>query len=354
MFSPDDLVYADLRHPRTELLIDLLARTVYGDAVPLALERAGLNPGIYPLGTAWLAWTHAVPDAFQQGRLGALVDAVSELKPAFRRELDRRLEQAPGAGWYRHADPFAWCFVGPRTVRAVIDRYELRASLRQLARADYWVLVVHGPPRSGKSHTWLLLEHLRSAGGLAGHRFARVTTHYWTGEVTGPAFAESLAAKLGLDVDLTPSGELDDAWVRKFLDRLVGAYPDDGATRWIILDGLDRPGVQQSARDLARGLIARVEDAELPHTRLVVTGLDPFGLPGRHAVRVEEIPAIDGAVLRRFLADVAGHLGRDTTGAELDACVAEILGPGPQPPDLALVEESVVRLVTTRWVSADA
>jgi hypothetical protein len=139
--------------------------------------------------------------------------------------------------------------------------------------------------------------------------------------------------------------------VRKFLDHLVGVYPGgDGITRWIILDGLDRPGVQEGARDLARGLIQLVEDGELPQTRLIVTGLDSLGLNVGYAVRTEEIPAIDRVLLRAFLADVATHLGRTTCDGELEEWIAEILGPGPQPRDLSEVEASVVRLVTTRWV----
>nr|BFE71320.1 hypothetical protein GCM10020092_046210 [Actinoplanes digitatis] len=350
----DDPAFGELTDPRVRLLIDLLSRDVHGELIAVALSSAGLDPGDYPLDRARLTWTAAVPDAARLGRLGALIEVVSATRPTFTRELESRLAlllRPPPAGGYSEDDPYRCSFVGLRGARAVIDRAGLRDGLRDLAEDQYWVLVVHGHPRSGKSHTWLLVDHLRNVGKLVGvNRFARVTTHRWSGEVTGEAVAMSLASELGLPVTLSPSGELDDARVRKFLDHLVGVYPgDDGVTRWIILDGLDRPGVQEGARDLARGLIQLVEDGELPQTRLIVTGLDPLGLHVGYAVRTEEIPAIDGTLLRAFLTDVAARLGRDIGDAELDAWITEILGPVPAARDLSEVEAAVVRLVRSNW-----
>jgi hypothetical protein len=356
MLSLDDPALGELTDPRTRAIIDLLSSTIYGPEVPVVLRSVDMEPGDYPLTTAKLTWTTVVPDAVRLGKLAALVDAAASLRPAFLVELKRVMSQlleptAAGTGWYHHPDPYRCSFVGLRSARAVIDRVGLRSGLRELVEEQYRVLVVHGQPRSGKSHTWLLVDHLRTAGKLVGvNRFARVTSHGWSGEVTGEALALSLAYKLGLSLELAPSGEMDDARVRKFLDRLVGCYPsDDGVVRWMILDGLDRPGVQEGARDLARGLIRLVEDGELPRTRLIVTGLDPLGLNVGYAVRTEEIPVIDRALLHAFLTDVATQLGRAPTDEELADWIDEILGPGPEPRDLSEVEASVVRLVTTRW-----
>jgi hypothetical protein len=356
MLSFDDPAFGEPSDPRVRRLSALLGRTVYGDLVEPVLTSAGLNPGAYNLRRATTLWGEVVPDAAHLGRLGALVDAVAALRPAFAGQVDREMTQvlqplAAAGEWYRNDDPYTCSFVGLRSARAVIDRKDLRAALRELAEDEYWVLVVHGNPRSGKTHTWRLVDHLRTVGRLSGmNRFARVTTHDWSGEVTGEALAQSLAFKLGLSIELTPSGELDDARVRKFLDRFVGVYPGgDGVTRWIILDGLDRPGVQEGARDLARRMIQLVEDGELLQTRLIVTGLDPLGLQVGYAARTEEIPAINRALLGGFLDDVAKHFDRTPSDAELDECVAEILGPGPEEPDLSEIERRVVQVVRTRW-----
>jgi hypothetical protein len=358
MLTLDDPALSDLRDPRVQLIVEMLSQTVYGEApVAVALQTAGLNPGDYLLSPARLTWTTAVPDAARRGTLGALIHGVIASNRAFGTELERRINQllAPAAGrpgWYHNDDPYSCAFVGLRSGRALIDRVGLREGLRDLAEDQYRILVVHGMPRSGKSHTWVLVDHLRNVGKLVGiNRFVRVTTHAWSGQVSGEDLARSLAAKLGLYIEVAPSAELDDTRVRKFLDRFVGLYPhEDGVTRWIILDGLDRPGVQEGARDLAKNLIRLVEDGELQQTRLIVTGLDQLGLQVGYAARVEEIPAIDRALVSSFLRDVAAHLGRAVTDGELDACIREVLGPGPEQRDLGEVERAVVQLVKTRWL----
>ena len=232
----------------------------------------------------------------------------------------------------------------------------MRDGLRNLATDQYRILVVSGKAGSGKSHSWFLVAHLRDAGKLTGeHRFALVTTHDWEGgEVTGEDLAQTLASKLGLNIELAPSGELDDARSRKFLDKLVGKYVDEYPPRdrinwWIMLDGLDLPGVQKSARDVARRLITMIRRYELQHTRLILTGLNDPGLATGDAA-FEEIPTMDKDLVRSFLGEVAKHLDHTATREELDACVAEVLGTGEPPRELHDVETAVVRLVQTRWV----
>ncbi|GAA0451296.1 hypothetical protein [Streptomyces olivaceiscleroticus] len=362
MLALDDPALGDLSDERAQLIIRMLSEHVYGErSVADALQTAGLVPGDYPLSTARLTWTTAVPDAVQRGMLGILIQGVIASNAAFGTELERRLcrlvaPPAGRAGWYHNDDPYSCAFVGLRSARALMDRQELRNGLRDLVRGEYYVLVVYGAPRSGKSHTWVLVDHLRNTAKLAGtNRFARVTTHAWSGQVTGEDLAHSLAAKLGLDIALAPSTELDDTRVRKFLDQFVGRYPHgDGITRWIVLDGLDRPGVQDGARDLAKRLIRLVEERELQQTRLIVTGLDPLGLQIGYAVRKEEIPVIGRALVSSLLKDVvAPHFGRTVTDAELEECLREVLGPGPEERDLGEIEQAVVQLVRTRWVQED-
>jgi hypothetical protein len=358
MITLDGLPLSDPSDPRTKLIVEMLTESVFqSERVRAYLQAAGIKPGFYDTNIANIAWVSAVPDAARNGRLQDLIDRVVEDDSAFGRELERRLQPLlmPSGGesaWYRNDDPYSCDFVGPRASRAVIDRAGLRRGLRELATDDYWILVVSGQARSGKSHSWVLIDHLRNAGKLTGvHRFVRVTTHTWSGEVTGEDLAQSLIAKLGLNIGLTPSGELEDARIRKLLDMLVGAYPqDDGVTRWIILDGLDRPGVQNSARDVAKRLITLVDEGELPKTRLIVTGLDPLGLTVAHTVRFEEIPPINKARLRSFFEEVAAHLGRTVAAEELDACVDEVLGTGEPTLDLHDVEEAVLQTVKKRWV----
>jgi hypothetical protein len=350
----DDPSLANLRDPRTKLIIDMLSGSVWETGrIAAFLQAAGLSPADYSFETAKLAWIAAVPDAAKKGRLSELLARVIEEAPAFGGKLEDSLERLrSGRDWYYNDDPYTSGFVGLHAGHAVIDRAGLRNGLRDLATDNYRILVVSGKAGSGKTHSWLLLAHLRDAGRLTGeHRFVLVTAHDWEGrEVTGEDLVRALVDKLGLNIDLAPSAELDDARSRKFLDKLVGNYPSrDGITWWIMLDGLDLPGVQKSARDVAKRLITMIGRYELRDTRLIVTGLDDAGVTIGDAVPVEEIPAMDKNLVRTFLEEVAGHLGHAVTSEELDAGVAEVLGQGEPPRSLKDVEKAVVALVQTHW-----
>lgn len=359
-FSLDDLYLGDLQDPRTMLVVRMLKNHVYGEGnVTAALRAAGLSPGEYDLSRARLTWQAAVPDAARERKLDALIGYVTGGDPAFGRTLEwelRALNASPeGGAWYTCKDPFRCGFVGAGAGRAIIDRADLRQGLADLARDQYRALVVSGGPGSGKTHSWLLIDHLREAGKLTGHKCIRVTTHTWgNAEVTGEMVAQSLADRLGLDIQLTASGELPDARARKILDMIVGQYPADGVIRWIVLDGLDRPRVTESARDVGRQLLTMVCEGDLPKTRLVITGFDELGVLNKSIVRVETIRAIDAILVRSFLMDVAGHLGREVEPEDLDDLVDGVLGTGAD--DLARsleeIEVAVVELVKQRWGAA--
>lgn len=337
-----------------KLIARTLSRKLYlQPAIVDAIEGAGLSPDDYRLEVEpKYIWAGVVPDAVEKGKLAALIAYVSKSDPAFRAELERQLLalRAARRRWYEHDDPYTSGFVGLRADRAVIDRAGLREGLELLADEQYSVLLITGAERSGKTHSWLLVQHLRDAKKLRGlHRFVKVSTHDWTGDVTGVDLAGSLNDKLNLGINLISSDELQDAMIRKFLDSIVGRYPQDDITRWIVLDGLDRPGVQASARDLGKGLVKLVDGGELPQTRLIVTGLDPFSLQNGSNVTKEAIPPIDESLVRAFLSSVAEELGRPATEAELGRCLAELF-PGQTPQrDLTELEQEVVRLVKESW-----
>jgi hypothetical protein len=354
----DDLSLTDPRDPRAKLIIGMLKDSVYGEPrVSAVLQAAGLSPGDYHLGSAKLTWTEAVPDAARQGKLGALIACVTETDPAFGAELERRMRPLlalPGGNraWYRCDDPFAVGFVGAGARRAVIDRSELRRGLQDLAADEDRVLIVTGEPGTGKTHSWVLIDHLRQMPAMMGsHRVVRVTTHDWADGPSGEQLALELARRLGLGqhVSLAPSNELDDTRIRKLLDMIVGHYPHDGIIRWIVLDGLDRPLVQETARDVARQLISLVNDSDLPKTRLIITGFDPLGLVADYPYQLEQIPPIDEALVRAFLATVADHLGYRTSPIELADLVAEVVKAGGDAHRLREMELAVVELARKHW-----
>lgn len=356
MFSFNELNRGD---SRLIVVTRFLARAAHDRGErETALEIAGMPPELYERDIPWLAWLAAVNDAVNQGKLEALVEAVATVKldSVLRQSLERELANMPTAAaggdrmWYQCVNPWDSRFVGPDASRAVIDRSGLRSGLRDLAREQRRVLVISGAAGSGKSHSLLLIEHLQDAHQLIGHRFAIVSTHEWGGEVTGVQLALTLARRLGLDLDLKPGGdELGDALVRKILDLIAGRYPQDQASPcWIILDGLDRPLVHESARDMARRLIVMVGLGALRPTRLIVTGLDELTNEERRYASWERIPVIDDSLMREFLSAVAGQLGYQLRQGELDAYVAGVLGSGTVLRTLGEVEDAVIDLVRTR------
>lgn len=356
MLNFDDPSLADPSDPRLNLITGMLTKSVYREAeISTILENAGLSPGDYSLGRASITWAEAVRDAAREGTLGRLLACVTETDKAFLPGLERQIRQRqmlPGGRrvWYRCDDPFACGFVGAGAGRAVIDRQELRRGLQDLAAEESRVLIVTGEPGAGKSHSWRLIAHLQQAVAMvASHRFVRVTTHDWAGEVSGENLALKLARRLGLEINLAPSSELDDARVRRILDMIVGRYPRDRLIRWIVIDGLDRPLVQETARDVARQLIVLVSDSELPDTRLIITGFDTLGLDGDGSYQMERIPPIDEEMVSAFLDTVASHLGRHTSSEELAALAAEVLEAGGNPRSLRKVELAVVQLVKQHW-----
>ena len=183
MLALDELSLSDLTDPRMRLIVNMLTRSVFTTAVITgSLEAAGLNPGDYPLETAKLAWMAAVPDAARRGKLDSLIARVTDNNRAFASELQRRMQPllATASGehpWYYHDDPYTCTFVGPRASRAVIDRAGLRQGLHALATDQYRILVVSGAARSGKSHSWVLVQPPAQRGEAARHEPVRARDH---------------------------------------------------------------------------------------------------------------------------------------------------------------------------------
>jgi hypothetical protein len=369
VISLDDLYLGGANDPRITAVADLLATTIYGEQpVRDALVGAGLSPGDYRLGQpARLLWREVVPHAAnpRKRRLGALISYVEGLQPAFGVELERRLAPLLEAGtWYPCHDPFHCCFFGPGAATAMIDRDGLRRGLAMLAADQYRVLVVSGARRSGKTHSWRLIDHLRQTGKLTGHKCIRVTTHFWGANtrITSEMVAQQIADLLDLAMPATATSELPEARTRKILTSLTARYPADGVLRWIVLDGLDREEAidAEDAKDVALPLITKVADGELPDTRLVITGFDPLWLQDRRAVLTETIPPLSKDLVRAFLSDAAGHLGHQVAPAKLDALAAEVLTSADNMPSgqlspvavevsLAYIEDAAVRLVKREW-----
>lgn len=349
LYGPNDL--------RTKAIVELLARTIYDkDDIARALEDANISPGEITWGKASIAWRELVPLAARENKLDALIEGITKNNPAFGVRLEQVLRPllATADIWYPCHDPYYCGFFGPGATTAMIDRDGLRTGLQNLANDQYRVFIVSGARKSGKSHSWLLIDHVRQAGKLAGHECVCVSTHDWSAgtKVSGAMMVQAIADQLSLQVKATESDELGEARTRKLLNLLTGQYPkSDGVTRWIVLDGLDRDEAINAvdAKDVALKLIPMVNTNRLPDTRLVITGFNPLWLPTKRQILFESITAIDEARVSAFLSATAGHLGYEVDPKSLAALVSEVLNAGGPSLDLELIEDAVVRLAKREW-----
>jgi hypothetical protein len=357
MLSLDALRLYGPNDNRTKAIVKLLKDTIFvREQIIAVLQDSKLSPGDFVLQPAALAWREIVPIAAMNNKLDGLVEVVTRRDPEFGVRLEQVLRPllAPADLWYPCRDPYYCGFFGPGATTAMIDRDGLRTGLQNLVNDQYRVFIVSGARKSGKTHSWLLIDHIRQAGKLAGHECVCVSTHDWsTGtKVSGAMMVQAIADQLSLNVRATGSDELGEARTRKLLNLLAGEYPKgDGVTRWIVLDGLDRDEAMNAvdAKDVALKLIPMVNTSRLPDTRLVITGFDPLWLQSRRQILFETIPAIDEIRVSSFLADTAGHLGYQVDPASLARFATEVIGAGGPSRDLELIEDAVVRLVKREW-----
>lgn len=359
--------FLDLRQvspsdPRSRALVNLLTEAIFErDEIVDVLRTVQLHPGDYPDRWSRLTWTAAVQDAAKKGRLRDLIDAITVKQPQFGRVWRAQCaalesEARVSSPWYTCPDPFESRFVGGGASRAMIDREGLRRGLRELVSDEYRVMVVTGSPRSGKSHSWRLVEHLREIGPASGvppFRAVLVTTHDWSVPAKAEDVMAALVDNLGIDLDIRLTDELPESRARKLVNKLIGRYPDDGVLRWIVFDGLDRPGVQPEVVELVLRIARAANDGRLPKTRILVTGLNETidsDLEG--LIRREEIPALRTETFRDFFISIADHLNREIDENRLDEMIAEAVQGWAGNVDLGEVERAVYRLAHDRLLSS--
>lgn len=187
-------------------------------------------------------------------------------------------------------DHFNVCFVGSE--RVMINRKELRQSLRTLSQAvpkGKRILVVNGPPVSGKTYSLEMITYLREA--LRAFEVVTVDLQRFVGkEVKPDDIAWAIVDQMNLSENTVPQvdKEQDSRWSGRFCDRLAGRLNNLTTPWWLVIDGFNYVTLSQPVNDLIGGLAVRISQT-LPGLRMVLLGYhDKLPLDAERATIYDE------------------------------------------------------------------
>lgn len=215
------------------------------------------------------------------------------------------------------SDPFLTPFAHSGSF---IGRRALRAHLRALTEeGGARILVVDGPPGSGKSYTLRLITHLSRQ--LQTFSVAAINLEEEAFHAIGPGeVARSMALQMGADVSaMPPPAEAASRWILDLRDWLLGETRRQGTAWWFVFDGFDHEDVPFETRDFIRHLVVAAQQATTT-LRIVLLGwsedLVPMNI--RAYVLRETIEPLGQADLRQFLQELshAGVLPLDARGVD--------------------------------------
>lgn len=162
----------------------------------------------------------------------------------------------------------------------MVDRKALREALRGMhGLLGKRILVVTGPPRSGKTHTLQYISYLREV--LDTFRFVFVDLEAYPHRLGTPKLiepidiAQTLVTKLGYDMRVPerPADMQWANWILEFCDAFEPYAVDDPHRRWIVMDAFDKVVMSQNTLDLVQQLAARIGQS-LGRHRLVLLGYE--------------------------------------------------------------------------------
>lgn len=220
-------------------------------------------------------------------------------------------------------DPFgAYLLKG----RPFLDRRVLRDHLRRLADGSAEILVVSGPPGSGRSYSWELIVHVAAA--LETIRLVRVNVE--PGLDGGQFGPQALAERLGIyPPDLganVPAGASRTPGV--IATWLVNEFAGSGEQWWIVLDGFEHRDLPRETRDLLDGMMVLVSAPEhRGRLGLILLAYDESRIPEsvRPFVLVEQLGPLTRDDVGSFFETYFRDAGQTITAADIDRLVDEIL-----------------------------
>lgn len=332
--------------PGASGLYQLLCRSLPNSfaATPILtpiLVRIGIEPAAIGWATMTDVWVAVLEQAAQMRKLRDLVDQLCDL-PQFDAALATFVAKLPDLGDEVPAvggeGPFGAWVLGSR--RPFIDREPIREALAELATdAGPRVLVVDGPPGSGRSYLWFLIAHALGGLGQTRGRPARIQPSAWTEpEPWGPLdLMVAVADELGWPLPEVDATAQPDTQVRLLGRWFRSKAQDEPTPRWLVLDDLHPAHLTAAGLRMAAEVANSIGQAQAGEFRVVLLGyqgtlsteVDPY------AAR-ESIAHLDVAALRDYFRAVAAWAGAELADDDADLVVERAAGPPPHPHPLEL------------------
>ena len=321
----------DWARAETRELEDILVTAYPTSTEMLELAaRVGINPSIINWNAPSSVIGHSILTvASQQARLDELIIAmwIDPSAPY----AGTRLRALLGEGWGEShglrepsdvavADPLetVWLPNGA----PLVNRAQLRKGVRELLRpGGVRILVVNGPPGSGKSYSAAFIRGIGQATG----EFKVAQVQHWPGSEPdyGPAeLARDLGSQLGIEQRPTSAETSDWAYYWMLVADLVGAATDSRESWWWILDGFSSGGRQ----DIMEFILLLAEQATAnSDVRLVLLGYDRPHLGQLEGLAYrEEISPISESDIREFLTALSRTARRATDEESIEQSIGTI------------------------------
>jgi len=205
--------------------------------------------------------------------LGAAVEK-NPRDPALKALEDEFKIKAPPA----NISPYHMCRLGGGTV--MVNRADLRDAVEEMREDEQGrrILLIRGDSRSGKSHSLQLITFIKQVKG--GFEPIAIDLDPRRDDatrlvITAADLAERLIRLSGypLAVPSPPTDRQWSKWVQSFGDDFARYAGADQARRWIVIDGMNKVLLDQSAVDLIQELAMRIYSS-LPGMRLVLVGYE--------------------------------------------------------------------------------
>ena len=225
--------------------------------------------------------------------------------------------------------PYYMCRLGGGTV--MVDRKPLRAAVEELHDLQgRRIFVIKGESWCGKSHSLQLITFIAQIVG--GFTVVPVDLDPRRDDQTRLVLgARDLASRLvslsGYNITLPedPTDRQWSRWVTTFGDRFAESAIQERDARWIVIDGMNKVLLDQSAVDLIQDLVNRVHSA-LARLRLVLVGyeqsLPPLVLP---YIQEEQVARISNDDLVEFFVLAYQEMNKPRDEDALAEVVARIL-----------------------------